>query len=236
MNICSVSEHLWIIHHPGGFSSQTACLSVLEEHYFSPSLPGNLPRFGQLGGCRGCFPAIRNHVKIAGIITDIQSQIYRCREKESPTSDYLAPALLLTVCGLVRHGQKKSKGARMRLSRSIVCFLAIVFVAGFVPGIVFADEFKIAIVRDDRIPAQQYEPLVAHIAKTGDKVNLVEAPTSEAVAKMMAAGEVDAMFSGSGIPGSMMVIHDLKQQRFFANFKKPDAQVKRLVPSQSKLN
>ena len=124
----------------------------------------------------------------------------------------------------------------MRLSRSIVCFLAIVFVAGFVPGIVFADEFKIAIVRDDRIPAQQYEPLVAHIAKTGDKVNLVEAPTSEAVAKMMAAGEVDAMFSGSGIPGSMMVIHDLKQQRFFANFKKPDAQVKRLVPSQSKLN
>lgn len=124
----------------------------------------------------------------------------------------------------------------MRLSRSIVYFLAIFFVAGFVPGISYAEEFKIAVVRDDHVSAQQYEPLVAYIARTGDKVSLVEAPNPEAVAKMLAAGEVDAMFSGSGIPGSMMVIHSLKQQRFFANFKKPDAQVQRLVPSQSKLN
>ena len=57
------------------------------------------------------------------------------------------------------------------------------------------------------------------LLKTGIKVSLVEVPTYQAVAKMVASGEVDAVFNGPGIPGSMMVIHDLKLQRFFANFK-----------------
>jgi hypothetical protein len=50
------------------------------------------------------------------------------------------------------------------------------------------------------------------------------------------SGQVDAMFSGSGIPGSMIVLYELKQQRFFANFKKDDARVQRVIPSQSRIN
>ncbi|MBE0557180.1 MAG: hypothetical protein IH628_08100 [Proteobacteria bacterium] len=124
----------------------------------------------------------------------------------------------------------------MRFSRSIVCFLVVVFVMGIMPGILKAEEFKIAILQEDQFSAQKYEPLVAHLAKIGIKVSLVEAPTYQDAARMIATGEVDAMFNGPGIPGSMMVIHDLKLQRFFANFKGVDARVQHAVHSQSRIN
>ena len=124
----------------------------------------------------------------------------------------------------------------MRLSRSVVCCLVVVLTLGIMPGIVKAEEFKIAILQDDQSSVQKYEPLVAHLAKTGIKVSLVEAPTYQAVTKMVASGEVDAVFNGPGIPGSMMVIHDLKLQRFFANFKGVDARVQHAVSSQSRVN
>jgi len=47
---------------------------------------------------------------------------------------------------------------------------------------------------------------------------------------------VDAVFNGPGIPGSMMVIHDLKLQRFFANFKGNEARAQYVAPSQSRIN
>ena len=124
----------------------------------------------------------------------------------------------------------------MRLSRSVVCCLVVVLTLGIMPGILKAEEFKIAILQDDQSSVQKYEPLVAHLAKTGIKVSLVEAPTYQAVAKMVASGEVDAVFNGPGIPGSMMVIHDLKLQRFFANFKGSEARVQYVAPSQSRIN
>jgi ABC-type phosphate/phosphonate transport system substrate-binding protein len=123
----------------------------------------------------------------------------------------------------------------MRVSRGIVCCL-VVFVIGIMPGILKAEEFKIAILQDDRFSAQKYEPLVAHLAKTGTKITLVEAITYDAVSKMVASGKVDAMFTGPGIPGSMMVIHDLKLQRFFANFKAMDARVQHVFSTQNRIN
>ena len=124
----------------------------------------------------------------------------------------------------------------MRLSRSIVCCLLVIFAVGIMPGILNAEEFKIAILQGDQSSAQKYEPLVAHLAQTGITVNLIEVPTYQAAARMIASGEVDAMFNGPGIPGSMMVIHDLKLQRFFANFKGVDTRVQHAIYSQSRIN
>ena len=124
----------------------------------------------------------------------------------------------------------------MRLSRSIVCCLLVIFAVGIMPGILNAEEFKIAILQGDQSSAQKYEPLVAHLAQTGIRVDLIEVPTYQAAARMIASGEVDAMFNGPGIPGSMMVIHDLKLQRFFANFKGVDTRVQHAIYSQSRIN
>lgn len=124
----------------------------------------------------------------------------------------------------------------MRLSRRIVCCLVVIFAVGIMPGILNAEEFKIAILQEGQSTAQKYEPLVAHLAQSGITVSLIEVPTYQAAARMIAAGKVDAMFTGPGIPGSMMVIHDLKLQRFFANFKGVDARVQHALSTQSRIN
>lgn len=123
----------------------------------------------------------------------------------------------------------------MKFSRSIVCCL-VVFAVGIMPGILAAEEFRIAVLQEDQFSAQKYEPLVEHLAKTGITVSLVGVPTYQAAARMVSAGEADAMFNGPGISGSMITIHQLKQQRFFANFRKNDARVQRVIPSQSRIN
>ncbi len=123
----------------------------------------------------------------------------------------------------------------MRASRCIVCCLAV-FILGIMPGILKAEEFKIAVLQDDRFSAQKYEPLVAHLAKAGIKVSLVEAPTYETVVKMVSSGEVDAMFNGPGIPGSMIMIYHLKQKRLFSSFKMDDSRVQQATSPQSFLN
>ncbi len=124
----------------------------------------------------------------------------------------------------------------MRLSRSIVCCLVVIFAVGIMPGLLNAEEFKIAILQEDQSSAQKYEPVVKHLAQSGITVNLIAAPTYKAAARMVSSGEVDAMFTGPGIPGSMMVIHDLKLQRFFANFKGVDARVQHVLSTQTRIN
>lgn len=124
----------------------------------------------------------------------------------------------------------------MRLSRGIVCCLVIVLVVGIMPGILKADPFKIAVLQNDQCSVQQYEPLVAHLAKVGITVSLIEAPNYQSLVRMMSAGEVDAMFNGPGIPGSMMVIHQLKQQRFFTSFKRTVVHAGNLFPPQNQVN
>ena len=124
----------------------------------------------------------------------------------------------------------------MRLSRSIVCCLLVIFTVGIMPGIVGAEEYKIAILQEGQSSAQKYEPLVAHLSQTGITATLIEVPTYQAAARMVASGEVDAMFTGPGIPGSMTVIYELKLQRFFADFKGADARVQHAIHSQSRFN
>jgi ABC-type phosphate/phosphonate transport system substrate-binding protein len=124
----------------------------------------------------------------------------------------------------------------MRLFRSILCCLVVVLTVGIMPCILKAEAFKIAILQNGSFSVQRYEPLVAHLAKAGISVKLVEAPSYQAISRMMSAGEVDAMFNGPGIPGSMMMIHQLKQYRLLASFKKAEGNARPLMPSQNRIN
>ena len=117
----------------------------------------------------------------------------------------------------------------MRLSRIIVFCFVVVFASGIVPGILNAEEYKIAIVQDDRGSVGAYEHLISHLAKMGVAVTLVKAPNYQAVAKMFSSGEVDAIFNGPGIPGSMMVIDGLREKWFSAGFKAGDSKIQQAM-------
>lgn len=107
----------------------------------------------------------------------------------------------------------------MKLSRMAVFCVIVVLSLGVMPGVIKAEEFKIAVLQSHKVSPQTYEPLEEHLAKIGVMVRMVEVPTYEMATKMFSAGEVDAMFSGSGIPGSMFVIHRLKLRQAFKGFK-----------------
>jgi ABC-type phosphate/phosphonate transport system substrate-binding protein len=60
-------------------------------------------------------------------------------------------------------------------------------------------------MQGEKKAALKFKPLVAYLQKKGIEVNLIEAPNFSAAAKMFSAGTVDAMFSGSGIAGTMII-------------------------------
>ncbi|MBI4848069.1 MAG: PhnD/SsuA/transferrin family substrate-binding protein [Nitrospirae bacterium] len=68
-----------------------------------------------------------------------------------------------------------------------------------------AEEFKIAIMQDQKGAAQQYRPLVDFMKKKGVDVSFVGTSNYTEAAKMFEDGKADAMFSGSGVAGSMVI-------------------------------
>jgi ABC-type phosphate/phosphonate transport system substrate-binding protein len=75
----------------------------------------------------------------------------------------------------------------------------------FLPGIACAEQFRIAIMQDQSGEAQNYKPLLSYLAKKGIEASFVSSKDYPSAAGMFANGAVDAMFSGSGIAGSMMI-------------------------------
>ena len=71
-----------------------------------------------------------------------------------------------------------------------------------------ADQFKIAIMQDERGAAAKYRQLETYLKNKGIEFSFVGATNYPAAAKMFASGEVDAMFSGSGIAG-IFIMKDL---------------------------
>ncbi|MHB8909968.1 MAG: hypothetical protein ACYDAA_13940 [Syntrophales bacterium] len=124
----------------------------------------------------------------------------------------------------------------MKLSRIMVVCFVVVFALGIMPGIVKAEEFRIAIVQDSISSVQAYKPLVAHLAKIGIAVTLVEAPTYQAVAKMFSSGEVDAIFNGPGIPGSMIIIDGLRERWYSARYKAGDTRIQQAMTAEKRWN
>jgi hypothetical protein len=112
----------------------------------------------------------------------------------------------------------------MKVSRmSVYCFIAF-FILGVAPGMIRAEEFRIAVLKGNKDCTREYKTLVEHLGKRGLSVSLVEVPTYGAVTKLFSEGQVDALFSGSGIPGSMFTIHRLKLKQSLTGFrpKEPD--------------
>jgi ABC-type phosphate/phosphonate transport system substrate-binding protein len=81
---------------------------------------------------------------------------------------------------------------------------------GLLVGLVFpllssAEELRIAIMQDQSGAAQKYRPLLDYLGKRGIDASLVAAKDYPTAAALFAGGGVDAMFSGSGIAGTMMI-------------------------------
>lgn len=91
---------------------------------------------------------------------------------------------------------------RMIFICSVVCVMALVY------GIAQASQFRIAIMQDERGAAGKFRPLENYLKSKGIKFSFVGTTDYAAAAKMFALGEVDAMFSGSGVAG-IFIIKDL---------------------------
>lgn len=83
-------------------------------------------------------------------------------------------------------------------------FTAVLTVFAF-GAVVQAEEVKIGIMQAQAGDARKYQPLLDYLAKKGLPASFVTANTYPAAADMFAKGQVDAMFSGSGIAGTMII-------------------------------
>jgi ABC-type phosphate/phosphonate transport system substrate-binding protein len=88
----------------------------------------------------------------------------------------------------------------------ILGIIAVAFAFGiFAPAVTDASEFKIAIMQDKKGEAKKYKPLLDYLKQNGVDASLVATRNYTHAAKMFAAGKADAMFSGSGVAGSMII-------------------------------
>jgi ABC-type phosphate/phosphonate transport system substrate-binding protein len=84
----------------------------------------------------------------------------------------------------------------------MLCMLLIVFAVGINAGLAHAaDQFRIAIMQDDKDAAKKFKPIEEYLAKSGVNIVFSVAPNYSNAAYMFREGKVDAMFSGSGIAG-----------------------------------
>ncbi|MCX7991206.1 MAG: phosphate/phosphite/phosphonate ABC transporter substrate-binding protein [Proteobacteria bacterium] len=81
---------------------------------------------------------------------------------------------------------------------------SVLFIVLFA-GLSFSADFKILIMQDDKGAAEKYKPLMDYLKTKDINVNLVGTPNYQSAAKMFSAGEADAMFSGSGVAGIMII-------------------------------
>ncbi len=73
------------------------------------------------------------------------------------------------------------------------------------PPAVQAEQFKIAIMQDQQGAAVKFKPLLDYLTKRGIDASFVATKDYPSAATMFATGQVDAMFSGSGIAGTMII-------------------------------
>ena len=92
----------------------------------------------------------------------------------------------------------------MKTKSFITAVLAVLF-AGLMCDLAHAKSFRIIIMQDNKGVAERYTPLLGYLKKNGFTANFVSAPNYSAAAKMFANGEGDAMFSSSGVAGTMMI-------------------------------
>ncbi|MFZ2196976.1 MAG: PhnD/SsuA/transferrin family substrate-binding protein [Thermodesulfovibrionales bacterium] len=93
----------------------------------------------------------------------------------------------------------------MKVSKIFYMFVFFVSAIALSYSSARADQFKIAIMQDERGAAAKYRQLETYLKGKGIEFSFVGATNYPAAAKMFASGEVDAMFSGSGIAGTFFI-------------------------------
>ena len=96
----------------------------------------------------------------------------------------------------------------MKVSKMIYMFAFFISAIILTYSSAHADQFKIAIMQDERGAAAKYRQLETYLKDKGIEFSFVGATSYPAAARMFASGEVDAMFSGSAIAG-IFIIKDL---------------------------
>lgn len=90
------------------------------------------------------------------------------------------------------------------MKKGIILLIALMLMAVLsIPA--FAGDLKIAIMQDKPGDAQKFKPLGDYLRNHGVTVSFVTARNYSVAAEMFAAGQVDAMFSGSGVAGTMLI-------------------------------
>jgi len=93
----------------------------------------------------------------------------------------------------------------MNTKKLLIILLMFVLTMSFTLGLAQAEKLKIAIMQDKKGAAAKYKPLVPYFKQKGIDVSFVGTPDYTTAAKMFADGKADAMFSGSGVAGSMII-------------------------------
>lgn len=94
----------------------------------------------------------------------------------------------------------------MKLKRNLVMGLTLfAFMFGCVAGAMAGDQLKIGIMQSKKGQAKKYAPLIEYMKTKGIEVILVGTKNYPDAAAKFSSGQLDAMFSGSGIAGSMII-------------------------------
>jgi len=81
----------------------------------------------------------------------------------------------------------------------------VLVVSLLLPSASSAEQLKITVTQDQSGAAQKYMPVANYLATKGVQVSSSRQKDYPAAASMFARGEVDAMFSGSGIAGVFVI-------------------------------
>ena len=74
-----------------------------------------------------------------------------------------------------------------------------------ISGVATAADIKLGIMQPQLGDARKYQPMLEYLKENGVTASFVTAANYPAAANMFAKGQVDAMFSGSGVAGIMMM-------------------------------
>lgn len=87
--------------------------------------------------------------------------------------------------------------------KRVMAYLLLAFVS--FGAAAYGADLKIGIMQAQAGDARKYQPLLDYLSKKGVSSSFVTASTYPAAAEMFSKGQVDAMFSGSGIAGTMII-------------------------------
>lgn len=90
-------------------------------------------------------------------------------------------------------------------NRKIGLGLMVLMIGLTLTGLASAADLKIGIMQAQAGDARKYQALLDYLGKKGLKTSFVTANNYPAAAELFANGQVDAMFSGSGIAGTMIL-------------------------------